>query len=152
MPHDVAIVLVKPGLSPINIAIDLATGARGWSHCFVDPGWEHHGRDPIVIDISRERGVELSTWSRACSNRPTRRLELDEPTGVRVLEQLSRCLGRPYNIVAMILQPLQREALRGTYCSTVIAECLPVALRAKLPKCPCPADLLALEHAGCCRA
>lgn len=150
MPHAVAIVLVAPGSSPINLAIDLCTGRRGWSHCFVDPGWEHHGRDPIVIDISRERGVELSTYSRASSNRPTKRLELDGPTGERVLERLGRCLGRPYSLIAMMLQPLQRESLRGTYCSTVVADCLPVALRCKLPACPCPADLLALENAGCC--
>lgn len=147
----VAIVLVAPGTSIVNLGIDLATGRRGWSHCFVDPGWDNHGRDPIVIDISRHRGVELTTYSRASSNRPTRRLELDAPTGERVLEQLGRVLGRPYNVVAMLLQPLGRASLRGTYCSTVVADCLPVALRARLPACPCPADLLALEQAGCCR-
>ncbi len=148
----VAIVLVAPGASLINLGINLATGRRGYTHCFVDPGWENHGRDPIVIDISRHRGVELTTYSRASGNRPCKRLELEDASGARVLEQLGRCIGRPYNFVAMLLQPLRRSTLHGTYCSTIIAECLPPALRARLPPCPCPADLLVLEQAGCCRA
>lgn len=141
----VAIVLVAPGTDLVSWAIDRMTGSRGWSHCFVDPGWASNG-DPVVVDISRPRGVEFSTWSKASENRPTKRLELEHGAGRCMLDSLIRCIGKPYNLTAMVLQPVQRELLRGIYCSTVIADCLPADLRARLPTCPSPADLLELER------
>jgi hypothetical protein len=140
----VAIVLVEPGTDVVSVAVDFATGRRGWSHVFIDPGWPSDG-DPIVVDITRELGVQLSTWTRASGGRRTRRIELDHATGRCVLEALGKCLGRSYNRTAMVLQPLQRVAFRGTYCSTVIADCLPASLRELLPACPSPADLAKLE-------
>jgi hypothetical protein len=141
-----AIVLVEPG-DFIGHAIDFFTGSRGWSHCFVDPGWPSRGRDPIVIDISRENGVELSTWSRAAEGRETCRIELDEDASRCVLEHLAPYLGLPYSFGSMMLQPLQTRTVggRGAYCSRVVADCLPLALRARLPPCPAPSDLLALR-------
>ncbi len=142
----VAIVLVEPA-DLIGHAINLATGRRGWSHCFVDPDWPHMGRDPVVIDISRERGVELSTWSRAAGPglRQTYRIDLDVATGRHVLDRIVEHIGRPYGFGSMLLQPLQRPWLgTGAYCSRVVADCLPLAVRCCLPRCPCPADLIAL--------
>lgn len=140
-----SIVLVEPH-DMIGHLINVATGSRGWSHCFVDPGWPSLGRDPVVIDISRERGVELSTWTRAASKRRTLRIELDDATSACVLERLSSYLGQPYSFKAMLLQPLGKPWVgRGAYCSRVVADCLPLSLRTCLPPCPAPADLLALQ-------
>lgn len=145
MTHRVSIVLTGPGDDPISKLIDIATGRRGWAHCFVDPGWTAAG-DPIVIDISRQEGVQFSTWSHATGLRATRRIELDMPAGVHLLDQLWPCIGRRYSMAAMVLQPLQSKVLRGTYCSTIVADCLPSHLRERLPECPCPSDLLMLER------
>ena len=146
MIHPVAIVLVVPGGDFISRAINAATGRRGYSHCFLDPGWPAHGHDPIVVDISRELGVQFSTFTRASGGRECRRIPLGDRCGRIVLEHVLSRVGRRYNRTAMVLQPLQRKALRGTYCSTVIADALPLELRERLPTCPSPADLLVLEE------
>lgn len=146
----VAIVLCEPMKGDfIGWAIDRATGRRGWSHVFVDLGWPSSGRDPIVCDISRERGVELTTWSKVAGERGTMRIELESGDGRIMLERLLPCIGRPYNNVAMVLQPLRTEALRGTFCSAIVAECLPEPLRKLLPPVPCPADFLNLREVCC---
>lgn len=141
----VAIVLVAPG-DLIGWAIDRVTGRRGWSHVFVDPGWKCDG-DPIVIDVSRTHGVQLSTFAAASEGRPTMRIELDDDAGRCVLDRLLPYLGKPYSYASMALQPLQTQRVgRGVYCSRVVAECLPDRLRGALPPCPAPADLAVLRR------
>lgn len=138
-----AIVLVRPH-SLIGRVIDRATGSRGWSHCFVDPDWTLRG-DPIVIDVSFARGVEFARWSAVVPDGvETLRIELDDATARYFLDRVRRCLGRRYDFKAMALQPLQR--VRGTYCSMVVAECLPPSWRRDLPVLPCPSDLAALQR------
>lgn len=140
-----AIVLAEPH-DLIGHAIDLVTGWRGWSHAFVDPGWRSLGRDPVVIDVSRERGVELSTWSRAVGDRRTLRIELDRESSTCLLDRLGHFIGKRYSFTSMLLQPLGKPWIgTGAYCSRVIADCLPLEIRKMLPRCPAPADLLALQ-------
>lgn len=145
MTHRVSIVLTGPGDDPISKLIDIATKRRGWAHCFIDPGWNAPG-DPVVIDISRQEGVQFSTWTAATSNRATRRINLDPIAGIHVLDRLWPCIGQRYSMAALVLQPLQSRILRGTYCSTIVADCLPPRLRGQLPTCPSPSDLLELER------
>lgn len=139
----VAIVLVGPG-DAIGHAIDRATGRRGISHCCVELDWPHVG-DPWLVEISREHGVEIQRWSTVVLERHHERIELTSECGAFLLAQLQRRLGEPYHFKAMLLQPLQIAALTGTYCSTVVADCLPAHLRSLLPRLPAPADLRALR-------
>jgi len=139
-----AIVLLAPH-DWITRAIDLATGRRGWSHCFVDPGWA--GVDPAVIDVSRTHGVQWSRWSRVVPEGiRTKRLPLRGGVASHVLGSLTEHMGRPYSIATMLVQPLQISELRarGVYCSGVVRDCLPRELRSLLPSQPSPSDLLAI--------
>lgn len=143
MTGPVALVLGSPH-DGIGTAIDAVTGNHGWSHVAVDVGWP--GSDPLYVDIDRELGVCLQRRSAIFpAGRATKRIALPERWHEYVRRAIVYRIGEEYSILAMVLQPLQIERIPGTYCSRLVRECLPRKLRALLPACPSPSDLLALE-------
>lgn len=104
--------------SRVSIAIDAATGRRGWTHVLFDPCQEHDGERRFV-DYTVARGVHWSTLA-PYEGRALARVELDVVTASETWGCVRARLGRPFRALPL----LAGHDTVGS-CVGLIVHCLP---------------------------
>ncbi|MCH9685885.1 MAG: hypothetical protein K0V04_30910 [Deltaproteobacteria bacterium] len=128
----VSVVLFEPD-GPESRIIDAATGGHGFSHVTID-GCEADERGrPLLIDCRPGLGVARLPAA-DYDGRPRVRVWLPLCEGRELYGCAQGRIGQPYNALEVVMP--NSGPVGGVICSQLVYECLPVSLRARVPRWP----------------
>ena len=136
----ISLVLVAADASATSRAIDANTGARGFSHAYLDPcRFDPRTGERVFVDYNNARGLHWTTES--YRGRGIARVHFDGELGDEVFGCVASKLGAPFNVAA-----LASGVESDQTCAGLIVHCLPPAMRRTMreaagTRCVSPNDL-----------
>lgn len=136
----VSLVLVGADSSATSRAIDASTGARGFSHAYLDPcRFDPETGSRVFVDYNNANGLHWTTEGYRA--RGLARVYFEGALGDEVYGCVASKLGAPFNVA-----PLVAGVESDQTCAGLIVHCLPPAMRRTLreaagTRCVSPNDL-----------
>lgn len=135
-----SLVLVAADASATSRVIDESTGARGFSHVYLDPcRFDPETGFRVFVDYNNANGLHWTTESYRA--RGLARVYFDGELGDEVFGCIASKLGAPFNVA-----PLVAGVESDQTCAGLIVHCLPPAMRRTIreaagTRCVSPNDL-----------